>query len=143
MNTNYETFKKDNRLKLFGHEDAGKEDDSRLTSYYYKTVQYEDVMSNIKLQIVIGEKGTGKSALLKMAFIEDLDTDAVPIWIRLDDLSELYSEILNSNNLYELKTLWKRSISKLVIMNLASYMSFTLSEDYEKALQWAYNSGYN
>ena len=26
MNTTYETFKKDNRLKLFGHEDAGKED---------------------------------------------------------------------------------------------------------------------
>ena len=25
MNTTYETFKKDNRLKLFGHEDAGKE----------------------------------------------------------------------------------------------------------------------
>ena len=33
-----EIFKKDNRLKLFGHEDAGKEDDSRLTSYYYKTI---------------------------------------------------------------------------------------------------------
>ena len=57
MNTTYETFKKDNRLKLFGHEDAGKEDNSRLTSYYYKTLQYEDVMSDIKLQIVTGEKG--------------------------------------------------------------------------------------
>lgn len=132
MNTNYETFKKDNRLKLFGHEDAGKEDNSRLTSYYYKTIQYEDVMSDIKLQIVTGEKGTGKSALLKMAFIETSNTDIVPIWIRLDDLSELYSEILNSDNLYQLKTLWKRSISKLVIMNLASHMSFAMGEDYEK-----------
>lgn len=142
MNTNYDVFKKDNRLKLFGHEDAGKEDTSRLTSYYYKTLQYEDVMSDIKLQIVTGEKGTGKSALLKMAFVEVSNTDTVPIWIRLDDLSELYSEILNSDNLYQLKTLWKRSISKLVIMNLASHMSFAMSEDYEKALQWAYNTGY-
>ena len=142
MNTTYETFKKDNRLKLFGHEDAGKEDNSRLTSYYYKTLQYEDVMSDIKLQIVTGEKGTGKSALLKMAFIETSNTDIVPIWIRLDDLSELYSEILNSENLYQLKTLWKRSISKLVIMNLASHMSFVMGEDYEKALQWAYDTGY-
>lgn len=142
MNTNYETFKKDNRLRLFGHEDAGKEDNSRLSSYYYKTIQYEDVMSNIKLQIVTGEKGTGKSALLKMAFIETSNTDIVPIWIRLDDLSELYSDILNSENLYQLKTLWKRSISKLVIMSLASHMSFSMSEDYEKALQWAYDTGY-
>lgn len=142
MNTTYETFKKDNRLKLFGHEDAGKEDDSRLTSYYYKTLQYEDVMSDIKLQIITGEKGTGKSALLKMAYIETSNTDIVPIWIRLDDLSELYSDILDSNNLYQLKTLWKRSISKLVIMNLASYMSFAMGEDYKKALQWAYDTGY-
>lgn len=136
------SLKKDNRLKLFGHEDAGKEDNSRLTSYYYKTLQYEDVMSNIKLQIVTSEKGTGKSALLKMAFIESANSDIVPIWIRLDDLSELYSDILNADNLYQLKTLWKRSISKLVIMNLASHMSFTMSEDYEKAVQWAYNTGY-
>ena len=70
MHNSYENFKKENRLKLFGHEDAGKEDDSRLTSYYYKTVQYEEVMSDIGLQIVMGEKGTGKSALLKMAYIE-------------------------------------------------------------------------
>ena len=77
-----------------------------------------------------------------MAFIETSNTDIVPIWIRLDDLSELYSEILNSENLYQLKTLWKRSISKLVIMNLASHMSFVMGEDYEKALQWAYDTGY-
>ena len=38
MKETSEIFKKDNRLKLFGHEDAGKEDDSRLTSYYYKVV---------------------------------------------------------------------------------------------------------
>lgn len=29
-----EDFKKENRLKLFGHEDAGKEENERLTSYY-------------------------------------------------------------------------------------------------------------
>lgn len=77
-----------------------------------------------------------------MAFIESSNSNIVPIWIRLDDLSELYSDILNANNLYQLKTLWKRSISKLVIMNLASHMSFSMGEDYEKALQWAYNTGY-
>ena len=142
MKTTYEIFKKENRLKLFGHEDAGKEDEGRLTSYYYKTVQYEEVMSDIDLQIVIGEKGTGKSALLKMAYIENSNSDIAPIWIRLDDLTELYDEILEAEDLYRLKTLWKRAIGKLVIMKLAAHMSFVMWEDYERALQWAYQSGY-
>mgnify|MGYP004466291207 CR=1 FL=1 len=34
MKSSYENFKKENRIKLFGHEDAGKEEDSRLSSYY-------------------------------------------------------------------------------------------------------------
>lgn len=40
MEIKYENFKKENRLKLFGHEDAGKEREDRLLSYYYKTLQY-------------------------------------------------------------------------------------------------------
>lgn len=66
MKQTYENFKKENRLILFGHEDAGKEKEERLSSYYYKTIQYQDVMSEIDLQIITGEKGTGKSALLRM-----------------------------------------------------------------------------
>lgn len=142
MESTYENFKKENRLQLFGHEDAGKEKEERLSSYYYKTVQYEDVMSDIDLQIVTGEKGTGKSALLRMAYLDSQEIGMVPIWIRLDDLSELYNDILNCENLYSLKTLWKQSISKLVIMKLASNISFVCGEEYEKALQWAYSAGY-
>lgn len=142
MNQTFEIFKKENRLTLFGHEDAGKEKEDRLYSYYYKTVQYEDVMSAIDLQIITGEKGTGKSALLRMAYLDSQESGIVPIWIRLDDLSELYTDILNSNNLYQLKTLWKQAISRLVIMKLASDVGFAIGEDYERALQWAYSSGY-
>ncbi len=142
MNTDYNTFKKENRLKLFGHEDAGKEDETRLTSYYYKNQQYEDVVSDLKMQIVVGEKGTGKSAILKMAYIEMEKTDVIPIWIRLDDLSELFGTILKSSNLYELKTLWKRSISKLVASKLVANESLIVSDDHEKAIKWAYEEGY-
>lgn len=144
MNQSYENFKKENRLRLFGHEDAGKENEDRLTSYYYKTVQYEDVMSSINLQIVTGEKGTGKSALLKMAYLECGQDSMEPVWIRLDDLSELYDDILKCDSLYQLKTLWKKSIGKLVVMKLISIskLDITFTEDYDKALRWAYSSGY-
>lgn len=138
----YLNFKKENRLNLFGHEDAGKENKDRLSSYYYKTIQYEDVMSSIGLQIVTGEKGTGKSALLRMAYLDSEELDMVPIWIRLDDLSELYSGILHADNLYQLKTLWKQAISKLVIMNLVSNIRMTCNEECQKALEWAYTYGY-
>lgn len=142
MNPSYENFKKENRLRLFGHEDAGKEKEERLSSYYYKTVQYEDVMSSIDLQIVTGEKGTGKSALLKMAYLECNKNGMEPVWIRLDDLSELYADILKCDDLYQLKTLWKKSIGKLVVMKLLSTFDITFNEDYDKALRWAYSSGY-
>ena len=33
MNNTFETFNKENRLELFGNEDAGREDDQRLASY--------------------------------------------------------------------------------------------------------------
>lgn len=138
----YKIFKKENRLALFGHEDAAKEKKDRLTSYYYRTSQYEDMMSNIDLQVVIGEKGTGKSALLKMAYIDSDNVECVPIWIRLDDISELYSDILVESDLHKLKTLWKRAISKVVVMKLASSLSFIANDDYEKALEWAYSTGY-
>jgi hypothetical protein len=142
MESTYENFKKENRLKLFGHEDADKEKEDRLLSYYYRTNQYEDVVSGIALQIITGEKGTGKSALLKIAYIESKNSSVVPIWIRLDDLSELFSTILEGSNLYALKTLWKKSISKLIVMKLAASVNLTMNEDYEKALAWAYDSGY-
>jgi hypothetical protein len=142
MGSTYEDFKKENRLKLFGHEDADKENEDRLLSYYYRTNQYEDVVSDIALQIVTGEKGTGKSALLKIAYIESKSSSMVPIWIRLDDLSELYSTILEDSNLYAMKTLWKKSISKLIVMKLAASVNLTMNEDYEKALAWAYDTGY-
>ena len=33
-NSTFETFKKENRLILFGHEDAGKEDDRTIIKQY-------------------------------------------------------------------------------------------------------------
>ena len=141
-NSTYETFRKENLIKLFGEEDAGKESEDRLNSYYYQTTDYDKVRSEIKRQIVPGEKGTGKSALLKIAVFESRSKGIVPISIRLDDLSELYSGILAEENLYSLKTLWKKSISKLVMIKLVEDLDFTVNEDYINALTWAYDYGY-
>lgn len=135
-------FKKENRLRLFGHEDAGKEKEQRLSEYYFRTNQYEDVCSDIDFQMVVGEKGTGKSALLKMAYIEGIENKEISIWIRMEDLSELYSDLLEEEDLYKLKMLWKKAISRLVVMRLAQDITIAVNEDYQRALQWAYDLGY-
>lgn len=135
-------FRKENRLRLFGHEDAGKEKVQRLSEYYFRTNQYEDVYSDIDFQMVVGEKGTGKSALLKMAYIEGIENEEISIWIRMEDLSELYSDLLEEDDLYKLKMLWKKAISRLVVMRLAQDITIAVNEDYQRALQWAYDLGY-
>ena len=51
------------RIKLFGDEDALKEDSQRLQQYYFKGIPYQQVISDDKLCILVGYKGTGKSAV--------------------------------------------------------------------------------
>ncbi len=143
MSSTYNDFKKDNRLKLFGHEDAEKEDASRLEAYYYKTQSYEDVVSDLRFQIVIGEKGTGKSAVLKIAFSVFEDSGFIPLWIRQDDVVELYQGVNESRVVSELKVLWKKSLGRLIAMKIVDGLKLVHSDDAMKAMEWAYNHGYS
>ena len=141
-NIGYEKFDYENRLKLFGHEDAVQEDEQRLSTFFYKKSQYDEVTSNAGFQVITGEKGTGKSALIKMACIQEEQNGRVPIRLRLDDLAEIYGEILECNKLYALKLLWKKAIAKVIVMKIASKLHFSLSDDKAKVLTWAYEYGY-
>ena len=51
---------------LFGHEAAEDETIDRLKAYYLKTNIYNSMKSNLPLLILVGHKGVGKSALLKV-----------------------------------------------------------------------------
>lgn len=135
-------FKRENRLRLFGHEDAEKEDDNRLESYFYKTQQYEDTISNIPFLIITGEKGTGKSAILKMAYFEEKEAGFVPIWIRQDDLVELYEGTTEDKPVSILKVLWKKAVARLVAMKLAATCNVVVGDEFEIATKWAYEHGY-
>ena len=49
--------------KLFGFEDAESEKIDRLREYYFKKDTFSRVISDLPLRILVGHKGTGKSAL--------------------------------------------------------------------------------
>ena len=72
-------FTEDTIREIFGHEAAEDETIERLKAYYLKTSIYNSMKSQIPLLILVGHKGVGKSALLKVLSSEDNDEEKIPI----------------------------------------------------------------
>jgi hypothetical protein len=100
---------------IFGHEAAEDESTGRLKEYYVKTEIYNSMKSSIPLYIVVGHKGVGKSALLKVLQIEDAEVDNIPILVQPDDIVDL--NINNDNFLQRIRD-WKDGLSKIIFNKL-------------------------
>lgn len=83
---NLNEFNEDTIRKLFGHEAAEDEKIERLKEYYLKTDVYTKLKSNIPFYLLVGHKGVGKSALLKVLEEEDISANDIAITIRPDDI---------------------------------------------------------
>lgn len=88
MNKNL-VFNDETIQRLFGFEDAESESIERLKEYYLKKDTFERVTSELPLRILVGHKGTGKSALFKVAISEEKEAGNLPILIKPDDIAEL------------------------------------------------------
>ena len=97
--------------ELFGYEDAESESVDRLKAYFIKNSAYERVRSDLPVRILVGHKGTGKSALFKVAMSEDRDNSNLPIMIRPDDIAELGRS--DENFLLKIKQ-WKWGLTKII-----------------------------
>ena len=64
-------FTDENIQKLFGFEDAESEPISRLKEYYLKRETHDRVLVDLPIRALVGHKGTGKSALFKVAISEE------------------------------------------------------------------------
>jgi hypothetical protein len=62
--------------EIFGKEAAEDEAPTRLKEYFFRNKAYENVVLNLPLRILVGHKGIGKSALLKVSWIEDVEGSA-------------------------------------------------------------------
>lgn len=82
-------FTEDTIREIFGHEAAEDETIERLKSYYLKTSTYNSMKSQLALSILVGHKGVGKSALLKVLSAEDRDEGRIPITVQPNDISNL------------------------------------------------------
>lgn len=118
-------FDEDTIRAIFGHEAAEDETTERLKEYYLKTDVYNRMKSRIPLLILVGHKGVGKSALLKVLATEDTEENGIPITIQPNDIYNL--DISSSNFLEKIET-WKDGISSIIfnklIMSVNEHIQF-------------------
>lgn len=97
--------------RLFGFEDAESEPIERLKEFYFKKDTYARVVADIPVRVLVGHKGTGKSALIKVAISEEKEKGNLPILIKPDDIAELG----NTKEDFLLKIRqWKIGLAKII-----------------------------
>ena len=97
--------------ELFGFEDAESENPNRLKEYFLKKDTYERVAADLPLRILVGHKGTGKSALFRVAMSEEEDKGNLPILIKPDDVAEIGLEQMDF--LSRVRK-WKQGLLKII-----------------------------
>ncbi|WP_103072286.1 P-loop ATPase, Sll1717 family [Aquimarina sediminis] len=116
--------------QLFGFEDAESESIGRLREYYLKKDTYQRVTSNLPLRILVGHKGTGKSALFKVAMVEEKEKGNLPILIKPDDIAELGRS--DEDFLLKIRQ-WKYGLIKIIGAKVLSELGL-YDEDAKKKL---------
>lgn len=112
MNTREKIVFTDQTIQsLFGFEDAESEPIERLREYYFKKDTFSRVVSDLPIRILVGHKGTGKSALFKVAIAEEKENGNLPILIRPDDIAELGKS--DENFLLRIRQ-WKFGLTKII-----------------------------
>ncbi|WP_156429037.1 ORC-CDC6 family AAA ATPase [Paracoccus aminovorans] len=72
--------------QIFGTDTAEDDDPRRLKTYFFKNKTYENIRADLPLRILVGHKGIGKSALLRMSHIEDVENGILSLEIQPNDL---------------------------------------------------------
>lgn len=126
-------FTDENIQKLFGYEDAESESIERLKEYYFKNDIYNRVVADLPIRILVGHKGTGKSALFKVALNEDKEKQNLPILIKPDDIAELGKN--NENFLLRVRQ-WKYGLTKIIGEKVFSEFAISNEETRGKLTQF-------
>lgn len=127
------TFTDETIQEIFGYEDAESESMERLKNYYYKNNTFERVRADLPVRILVGHKGTGKSALFKVAMSEDRERGDLPIMIRPDDIAELGRS--DENFLLKIKQ-WKWGLTKIIGEKVLSEFNINPSDYSSKLSQF-------
>lgn len=109
------SFSEEAIQRLFGNEAAEDEDPERLREYYFKNDTFDRIKVNLPLRILVGHKGIGKSALFRVASLEDKDKGILPLFIKPDDVAGLGQ--LN-DDFIEIVRSWKYGLYKIILSKI-------------------------
>jgi len=126
-------------LSLFGADDAENESPGRLKEYFYVNKAYQAINSTMPIRVVVGHKGVGKSALLKRAHLQDLDSGHSSVWLQADSITDVQDEASKEANFVKRIGVWRQGILREVLkdfygedaaklvpeLSTASYQSLT------------------
>lgn len=101
----------DNISQIFGNEAAENESIDRLKQYYVKGPIYRQCCSKDPLRIIVGHKGIGKSALVKIAINEDHENGILTVLVRPDDIIDIAR---GNKNFLELIRDWKQGLLEII-----------------------------
>jgi len=104
-------FTDENIQRLFGFEDAESEPIDRLKEYYLKNDTFIRATSDLPIRIIVGHKGVGKSALIKVSISEEQEKGNLSILIKPDDIAEFGKS--DENFLLKVRQ-WKLGLIKIV-----------------------------
>ena len=121
---------------LFGFEDAESEPIDRLKEFFFKKDTYERVTAELPVRILVGHKGTGKSALFKIAISEEMDKGNLPILIKPDDIAEIG---LDSNDFLLKIRQWKQGLLQIINAQVYEKFNITDSKTFNTQLQRGLN----
>mgnify|MGYP003631989723 CR=1 FL=1 len=99
--------------KLFGAEDAENENPERLKEYFFKNKAYESLKADLPIRVLVGYKGVGKSAILKVCHLEDNEDNILSLWVRPNDV--FGSIDTSADTFLQLIENWKTGLSTLIV----------------------------
>lgn len=105
--------------QIFGTDTAEDDDPRRLKAYFFKNKTYENIRADLPLRILVGHKGIGKSALLRMSHLEDVEQGILSLEIQPNDLvirevsSGSFIERIDAYKRLILKSIAEKSIATL------------------------------
>lgn len=108
-----------NLNRLFGSLAAEDDNQDNLKNYFLKTSVYNRLIDDDKVTIVQGYKGTGKSAMLKMAYNYFEQKDIFCMWLRPDEFPMVRMD--NSINTSNLIAKWKDDLRGLIVEKAYNY----------------------
>ena len=99
--------------QLFGAEDAENEDPERLKQYFFRNKAYDSLKADLPIRVLVGYKGVGKSAILKVCHLEDVEDNVLSLWVRPNDVFGAVET--SSDNFLGLIENWKTGLSTLIV----------------------------